>query len=265
MFRPRNGFPSTMSKALCLWAVLCMTAGSVLHAQSFDPAADDGPKTTFTHRYEAGLVLHTRGMGGLLQRGAYRGVGKVSTWSLEVASMKHPKEVRSFNPVYEQAKGYVFGKVNSLYMVRIGWGKRTVATPKLRNGGVSVGWNYSFGASLGLAKPVYLEIGYPNIPYRYLLTERYDPDLHGTDDIYGRAGALNGILELTPHPGGYIRGAIDFEYGGSREDLRTLSVGAQIDAFPTRIVIMAEEFDQNDRLYLTLFAHWTLGRQKFKT
>ena len=97
------------------------------------------------------------------------------------------------------------------------------------------------------------------------MTERYDPDLHGTDDIYGRAGALNGILELTPHPGGYIRGAIDFEYGGTREDLRTLSVGAQIDAFPTRIVIMAEEFDQNDRLYLTLFAHWTLGRQKFKT
>jgi hypothetical protein len=44
-----------------------------------------------------------------------------------------------------------------------------------------------------------------------------------------------------------------------------LSVGIQVDAFPTRVVIMAEEFGQNDRLYLTLFAHWTLGRQKFKT
>ena len=65
MLRPRNGFSSTMSKVLCLWAVLCMTAGGVLHAQSFDPEADDGPKTTFTHRYEAGLVLHTRGMAAL--------------------------------------------------------------------------------------------------------------------------------------------------------------------------------------------------------
>jgi len=42
-------------------------------------------------------------------------------------------------------------------------------------------------------------------------------------------------------------------------------VGIQVDAFLNRVVIMAEEFGQNDRFYLTLFAHWTLGRQKFKT
>ncbi|MGB0510995.1 MAG: hypothetical protein ACPGGB_08730, partial [Flavobacteriales bacterium] len=152
-----------------------------------DNAGSDEAKTVFTHRWEMGLTLHTRGMGGHIERGAYRGVGKVSTWSLEVASMKHPKEVRSFNPVYEQAKSYVFGKVNSAYMVRLGWGKRTIATPKLRNGAVAIGWKYAFGPSLSLTKPVYLEIGYPDIPYSYVLIERYDPTIHGTDDIYGRA------------------------------------------------------------------------------
>jgi hypothetical protein len=241
----------------------CVSAGAQSNV-GFN-ADEEGPKTTFTHRYEAGISLHTRGMGGILERGAYRGVGKVSTWSIEGVSMKHPKEVRSFNPVYEQAKGYVYGKVNSLYILRLGWGKRTVATPKLRNGGVSMGWHFSFGPALGLTKPVYLEIGYPNIPYRYLLTERYDPEEHGTDDIYGRAGSLNGILEVTPHPGAFIRAALDFEYGGTRESLRMLSVGAQLDAFPNRITIMAAEFNQNQRLYLTLFAHWTMGRQKFQT
>lgn len=258
----RFAIPLLKQGAVALWMVLM--GAPVLLGQGFVPDSDE-PKTVFTHRYEAGLTLHTRGMGGILERGKYRGMGEVRTWSIELTTMKHAKEVRSFNPVYEQAKSYVFGKVNALYMVRLGWGKRTVATPKLRNGGVSIGWHYSFGPVLGLTKPVYLEIGYPNIPYRYLLTERYDPQEHGTDDIYGRAGAMNGILELTPHPGAFLRAAADFEYGGNRETLRTLSVGAQVDAFPTRITIMADEFNQNDRFYLTLFAHWTFGRKKFKT
>ena len=243
-----------------------MTVGDAQSQNSAGTGAgEDAPNTVFTHRYEAGISLHTRGMGGLLERGTYRGVGKLSTWSVGFTSMKHAKEVRSFNPAYDQARSYVFGKVNALYILRLGWGKRTVASPKLRNGGVSVGWHYSFGAALGLTKPIYLEIGYPQIPYTYLLTQRYDPSEHGTDDIYGRAGAMNGILELTPHPGGYFRAAADFEYGRERETLRTLSVGIQVDAFLNRVVIMAEEFGQNDRFFLTLFAHWTLGRQKFKT
>ena len=252
---------SACGVAVCI----CFLVAPGSHFGQGEAEDEDVPKTVFTHRYEAGLQLHTRGMGGILERGAYRGVGKVSTWSLELVSMKHPKEVRSYNPVYEQAKGYVFGKVNALYMLRLGWGQRTIATPKLRNGGVSVGWHYAVGGTLGLTKPIYLEIGYPDIPYTYLLTERYDPDEHGTDDIYGRAGVMNGILELTPHPGGFARVAADFEYGGPREVLRTVSVGAQLDAFFNRIVIMSSEFDQNSRLFLTLFAHWTFGRQKFKT
>ncbi|HCZ08425.1 MAG TPA: hypothetical protein DHV07_04815 [Flavobacteriales bacterium] len=251
---------------LVLWLLATASIGGVwAQAGATDEGEQDAPATVFTHRYEAGITLHTRGMGGIIERGKYRGVGKLSTWSVGFASMKHAKEVRSFNPAYDQAKSYVFGKVNALYILRLGWGKRTVATPKLRNGGVSIGWHYSFGAALGLTKPVYLEIGYPQIPYTYLLTQRYDPSEHGTNDIYGRAGAMNGILELTPHPGAYFRAAADFEYGRERETLRMLSVGIQVDAFPTRVVIMAEEFGQNDRLYLTLFAHWTLGRQKFKT
>ena len=51
-------------------------------------AGEDQPETVFTHRWEMGMTLHSRGMGAHFERGAYRGVGKISTWSLEVASMK---------------------------------------------------------------------------------------------------------------------------------------------------------------------------------
>lgn len=254
--------PLRFLRALTAWLVAGWTLSGPVFAQA---GGEDAPNTVFTHRWEMGLSLHTRGTGGHIERGAYRGVGKVNTWSLEVVSMKHPKEVRSFNPVYDQGKSYVFGKVNAAYVARLGWGKRTVVTPKLRNGAVAIGWKYAFGPALGLVKPVYLEIGYPDIPYSYLLIERYDPAVHGTDDIYGRAGALNGILEMVPVPGGFARVAVDFEYGGEREILRTLSVGAQLDGFVTPLEIMAPEFGQNDRFFLTLFVHWSFGRQQFKT
>lgn len=249
-----------------LRSLLGLAAGIMLAVTaSGQSASEEAPETVFTHRVEGGLSLHTRGMGGHVELGTYRGVGKVNTWSLEVVSMKHPKEVRSFNPVYDQGKSYVFGKVNAAYIARLGWGKRTVSTPKIRNGAVAIGWKYAFGPAVAFTKPIYLEIGYPDIPYRYVLTERYDPNVHGTDDIYGRAGALNGILELRPTPGGFVRVAADFEYSGEREVLRTASVGVQVDAFVTPIEIMAPEFDQNDRFFLTLFLHWSFGRQQFKT
>lgn len=257
-----------VSSSVTLRTLMCALAFVVGPAMSHgqgSPSGEDEPETVFTHRVETGLSLHTRGMGVHVERGTYRGVGKVRTWSFEMVSMKHPKEVRSFNPVYDQGKSYVFGKVNNAYIARLGWGNRTIATPKLRNGAVAIGWKWAFGPALALTKPVYLVIGYPSIPYRYLLTERYDPDVHGTDHIYGRAGSLNGILEVTPSPGAFFRVAADFEYGGARESLRTLSVGLNLDAFVTPVVIMAPDFDQNDRFFLTLFVHWSFGRQQFKT
>ena len=87
----------SMAALRCGLGMVWLTLSSFgLHAQSADvsPEGEDGPKTVFTHRFEAGLSLHTRGMGGILQRGKYRGVGKVNTWTLEMFSMKHAKEVR---------------------------------------------------------------------------------------------------------------------------------------------------------------------------
>ena len=74
-----------------LWLLLLAVCVPAAAWSQVDNGGADEAKTVFTHRWEMGLTLHTRGMGGHIERGAYRGVGKVSTWSLEVVSMKHPK------------------------------------------------------------------------------------------------------------------------------------------------------------------------------
>ena len=59
---------------------------------------EDAPKTVFTHRYEAGISLHTRGMGGLLERGTYRGVGKIEylvRWVHQYEARQGSQELQS--------------------------------------------------------------------------------------------------------------------------------------------------------------------------
>ena len=135
-----------------LMCALAFVVGPVMSHGQGSPSGEDEPETVFTHRVETGLSLHTRGMGVHVERGTYRGVGKVRTWSFEIVSMKHPKEVRSFNPVYDQGKSYVFGKVNNAYIARLGWGNRTIATPKLRNGAVAIGSTRQHGAGRDSAR-----------------------------------------------------------------------------------------------------------------
>ena len=241
--------------------VLCGTVGLAgLYAQDLD--GELGKERLFTHRIDGGLTLHTRGMGANLQLGKYAGISKIRTLTIEWVSIKSEKEIKSYNPVYDQGKSYVYGKVNAFYAVRIGLGKRHINTRKMRNGAVALGWRYAFGPVIGLVKPVYLEIGYPSIPYDYVVSERYDPDKHGIENIYGRSSGLNGLLEMGVHPGGFGSVALDFEYGGRREMLRMISIGANLDFYPVAAPIMADRFEQNSRLFFTLFAQWNMGRQR---
>ena len=256
MFK-RSTFLSAQFFIALLMPLACAFEGGLgLSAQEL------APELLFSHRIEGGLTLHTRGMGANLQFGKDAGARKIRTVLLDVVSVKHEKEIRSYNPVYDQGRSYVYGKVNAFYAVRIGLGTRHISTRKFRNGAVALGWHWSAGPVVGLVKPVYLEIGYPGIPYDYVVTERYDPDEHGIEDIYGRSSSLNGLLELTVHPGAFARCAIDFEYGSERDVVRMLSVGATLDFYPVAAPIMAERFEQNSHIFFTLFAHWNMGRQR---
>ena len=180
--------------------------------------------------------------------------------------MKHEKEIKSFNPVYDNSKSYVYGKLNSFFVIRPGIGRKKILTDKLRQSGVQVGYTWGLGLSGGITKPVYLEIGYPSIPYDYLAVERYDPDRHYFDDIYGRASGLNGLEELKFYPGAFAKFALNFEYSNEKDRLKGLEVGAVLDAYPSRIPIMAEnvgelEGIQNENLFLNFYINLFIGKK----
>jgi len=215
----------------------------------------------YSHQLFGGINLHTQGGGAFMNFSKFQDAFHLTNFGLEVVFLKHEKEIRSFNPVYEDSKSYVVGKANSFFIVRPSIGREKILTKKLRKSGVQVGYSYSFGPSIGLTKPIYLEIGYPSIPYDYLVVERYNPDEHFSNNIFGRASGLKGFNKMKLHPGGFVKFAMNIEYSNEKSRLKGVEVGAVLDVFLKDVPIMAEQLAQNNQFFLNGFVNIYIGKR----
>lgn len=210
-----------------------------------------------------GFMLHGDGWGAHFHHAKYRTATDRRLLSVEVVSMKHPKEVKSFNPYYEDSRGYFYGKVNAFVILRPTYGRKVQITDKIRRSGVELNYLWGIGPSIGFLKPVYLEIGKPdNIPYETFVIERYDPSKHNVQNIYGRASWLNGLGETSLRPGVFGRAALNFEYSGHTTGIKAIEVGATMDAFPVMVPIMAElEGVENKQFFLEFYIAVQFGKK----
>ena len=200
-----------------------------------------------------GVLVHGDGWGFNFGMGKYRTAKKRRMLDLEFVTMKHPKEVKSFNPYYEDARGYFFGKTRSMFILRPTYGRKNQLTDKLRKAGVEVNYVWSVGPSLAFTKPVYLEIGKPSIPYEFIVVEPYDPEVHFVDDIFGRASWFRGFDQLQFHPGLFARFALNFEYADQRSSIKAIEAGVSIDAYAKEVEIMADLEDVKNKQFFFEF------------
>jgi len=221
--------------------------------------AEQVNKAGFRKAVYGGAILHTQGIGLSLYFSKFKTVDIKTLYSFDFVNMKHPKEVKTFGVIDENAKGYVYGKLNSLYVLRAGYGKKKILHEKLREQAVEIGYLWIVGPSIGLAKPVYLEVfnSVGEIPQ----IERYDPEKHSQDDIYGRGPSSRGVSEMKIHPGAFLKLGVVFEYSAYRSSIRAIEVGGILDAYPTRIPIMTNT--KNNFLYPTLYINLLIGKKYF--
>jgi hypothetical protein len=192
---------------------------------------DEDGRTLYSREFYGGAVVHGDGWGVQFYYGQYRTAADRHMYGLELVGMKHPKEIKSYNPFYEDSRGYFYGKLNSLLILRPTYGRKHRITEKIRKSGVEVNYVWSIGPSLALLKPVYLEVGYwvdgsQVPPYDYLVEERYDPMKHTSGNIFGRASWFRGLGEMSVLPGAFGRLGLNFEYAGDNAGIRSLEVGA---------------------------------------
>lgn len=240
----------------------CLTALSFSGFAQRPSSSNGNGDVLYKKQLIGGLTIHSEGWGGIFKLGQHITAKKYREWSFQAVSMRHPKEFKTFNPYYDDSKGYVYGKQNSFFVIRPAWGQRQILFDKERARGVEVGFSYAVGPSLGFIKPVYLEIGHPTVPYKYITVEKYDPAEHFTDNIFGRASATRGLDELKIAAGIHSRFGLHFEYSGERDGIKALEAGVAVDAYPQRIPIMA--IVQNKQIFLSFYLNLMIGKKYFR-
>ncbi len=87
--------------------------------------------------------------------------------------------------------------------------------------------------------------------------EKFGVSIHDPTDIYSKASFFKGIGETKVLPGLYAKAGFNFEYSKEDKIIHAIEAGAQINAFPKSIPIMADA--DNKAVYFSLFVSYRFG------
>jgi hypothetical protein len=217
-----------MIKRLLTWFFACY---AVVASGQLDTDVDF-KRRVYSAEYQVGLMFHTRGYGVVFKRFWYTDGFNKRGLGIDLLNIRHPKEVKIFS--FDQgARGYVYGRLNSFFNMRVGYIGEWVAVDKTDRGTVAINLYYQAGLSLGIVKPIYLEVFQQGPDNRTIqVVERYDPAIHDYNNIYGQASFFTGIGNSTIRPGVHLKAGSSFDYNITDERVTTLDIGAVIDFFP---------------------------------
>jgi hypothetical protein len=242
---------------------LLLTLVVVSHLASFSqkPLEDDkDTRVLYKKEFTAGFIAHTGGWGLTVRRSHHRTGYSKTFWEVDFVGMKHPKEIKS--SYYENAKGYVYGKMNSFLILRTGYGFHKVIFSKGRADGSAIEVRYlgSVGSSLGITKPYFVDvIKNPYAPDGGIVSEAYDPNnvLHNQYNIYGRGAWYKGFDKMKLHPGIYGKFGFSFDYAGREKGVKTIETGMILDYYFKQIPMMA--FAKNNSLWFSFYVSLNFG------
>jgi hypothetical protein len=218
----------------------------------------------FTKENSFGLVAHTSGWGLEYRSITNKGAFKKRIKSLELVSLRHPKEIRVKNAGFRNSKGFVYGKLYNLWAIRPGFGFQKVLYGKEIKSALQISRIFSIGPSLFFCKPVYLEISVisndPN--FNEFATVRYDPEEHSINEIYGKAPFLAGLEKSVILPGIFLKWAYQFDFTQESDRIKYLEIGSCIDIQPLGIQQMA--FNKRQFAFVNLYLSFAFGKKMYQ-
>ncbi|MDT8411418.1 MAG: hypothetical protein RQ875_03065 [Vicingaceae bacterium] len=212
-------------------------------------------RTIYKSEQAYGLIIHTTGWGFNYRYGMYTSGFTRRTFEGEIVGLKHPKEIKTFTSVFDNSNGYVFGKLNTMFLFRGSVGNHKTFISKQSVRGIAVALIYNTGITFAYAKPIYLEVLFFNEEKELIETrfERYDPEKHTQNDIIGKGPAMRGLFGGKFIPGVFLKAGLNFESAREAENLNALEVGIKTDLFLQKLPMMANELNRNwlINLYVT--------------
>ncbi len=204
------------------------------------------------------LMVNTGGFSVGFQHGRTPDILNKHFWEIALAYNQHPKSVRSYNAMYEGVRPCRYGQLCTLFFLHGGYGYERTLHQKPYWGGVKVSYNFSLGASLGLAIPTYVEVLNYNTGFAEFA--QYDPEKHNLNNILGGAPMFKGILQTKFRPGFYAKTGLNFDFAKDDYKLRALEVGLALDmVFP---FVQQMAFNDAKPFYLCAYLAFNFGKRK---
>lgn len=187
----------------------------------------------------------------------------------EIIHEKQIKQQRQ-NIAYPElgaSNAFVFGKINNVYQLQLGYGREQLLLPGLLEGNMTISLRYQAGFSLAMLKPYYLKLihdeYYPDSVF--VREERYTPDnkerFLRTGNVLGASKWKNGLNEINYLPGAFVDVAICIEPLKNKTFIKTVTLGGNFSIHSGDIEIMANQkaYPWNACLYagLSLGKRWS--------
>ena len=206
---------------------------------------DTEQKVLYRNELTGSIGLHSYGFacGARYAKHVYR--LKKTVYDIQWISIHNPKEIKLSTPTGRM----VYGKLNNAYALTFAIGTQTEKFSKLDKSSVAISFIYNTGIALGIEKPVYYYIKYPDV------IERFNTSNHTK---YGKAPFIYGIDEIRLIPGIFITSSAQFEFSKTDKDVKSLEFGAGIYAFARKLDIMYS--NENNWLFPTLFINYRIGK-----
>jgi hypothetical protein len=242
-------------KKLLIIAVFFMYGAVSINAQG---DLDEQQKVFFRNERSFAFLLNSDGLGF-----SYREARRVNYLNkrlleFDIGTLKHPKEYKISNPWTTGTGSFVFGKLNSVMFIRGGIGHQHEIFKKADLGGVAIRYFYSAGPVVAVYKPIYYRVLYPvSLNEFELRDEKFEVSIHQPTDIYSKARFTKGLNEIKALPGIYAKAGFNFEYSKEDKVIHAVEIGAQVNAFPKTIPIMASP--DNKAVFFSLFVSYRFG------
>lgn len=231
-----------------------------------------GLDPNYNHELLIGGKVNTNGWSASLYYLKKKNKLTNNLWQLHFSEIKHEKQIKQqgSNKAFPQlgnAGLYIFGKINNLYTLQLGYGKEKLLLPDVLEGNISISFRYSGGLSLAMLKPYYLKLIYvdysqPGDP-AILKEQKYSAGnsdhFLNNGDVLSAAKWSKGLDDIQYIPGLFAEACFVITPSKSKSFIQVVTLGANVAYYTKELPIMADH--KAYPYQASLFAGLAIGKR----
>ncbi|MFC2137277.1 hypothetical protein ACFLTE_03780 [Bacteroidota bacterium] len=246
-----SNFTLMMVKYIAIFFILFISFISKIYCQG---EIDNQKKIFYRNERSFRVGLNSNGYGIDYRYGKRMSYTEKKLYEVHLDIIKHPKEIKISNPYGAK---FVFGKLNSLASIKLGYGYQKELFEKVDKGGISIKYFYSYGPSIGILKAIYYLAYYPDDDeYR---EEKFNSTTHSENTIKSQVPFYKYFWEMKIVPGIYGQAGFHFEYSKVDAVLHAIEVGSGAELFARKMALMDVE-GGDQQFFLYLFVRYRFGK-----